>query len=197
MTARHSARISFPSETAKTMLVLPTSIARSMRQILSEKHFAGGNRAHATGALPKQQGAPLVNAFEHATRLLFGQPRNDALAQTCRARQPRVTDRGEAFAAPSLIPFGEVGGEMKQSVAGLRWRGDQSGKRGRRVVGSLWMGDEIDAYPDRKPWRQFASLAGGFQKDAGDLLAVRQHVVRPLDAKVRSRGETREHVGRR
>src|SRR6185437_14924498 len=102
---------------------------------LREKHFAGGDVADAVRGLAQDEGAGLVDAFEHAARLPCRQPRADARAQSCRAGQPRIADRREAATAPHLIPPREMGGEMKQGVVRRRYSRAQGPERGRWKFG--------------------------------------------------------------
>src|SRR6185437_8818132 len=98
---------------------------------LSEEHFWRRERANESSADAQQQGAVVVYAFEHATRLLMRQPCANTAAQPCGAREPGIADRGKALAAPDLIPFGVVGREMKERVVPLGRRYAKCRKRGR------------------------------------------------------------------
>src|SRR6185312_9891490 len=129
--------------------------------------------------------AILVYAFEHPTCLLMRQPGTDAAAQSSSTRQPGIADRTKTFGAPDLIPFGEVGGEVKQRIV-RRWRQcAQGGKRGRGKFRVLGVSCQVHADANGEPWRRRVTLTGRFQQDAGDLPATSQNIVRPFDAKLR------------
>ena len=114
---------SLPSWTAKTMLVLPASMASSMAA-LREKHFAGGDGAHAG---PRFR-AGARRRFRRCLRTRHSSP-HVAAARGCarqpgRARQPASRMRRKPLAAPDLIPLGEAAARCSSASIGARRRLD-------------------------------------------------------------------------
>ena len=126
-----------------------------------------------SGASRRISAPRLIDAFEHAGRLLRCQPRADARAEARRARQPRVADGREALRAPHLIPFREVGREVRSSAS----VGDGGGtpSAASEVAGNSVSGGKCARLMPMPMASQSGSAAGagGFEQDAGDLLASR------------------------
>ena len=86
---------------------------------LREEDFAGRYNSHAPVVFTQKQRTTFIDAFEHAACLLMRQSGSNPATQTGCSCEPGVTDCCKPLAAPNLIPFGEVGREVKKGDVGL------------------------------------------------------------------------------
>src|ERR1700677_1719011 len=115
---RHWAIQLWPSCTAKRVLVLPCSMASSMRSrvLVLEEDVAGGDPAHRAFGRPKPQSAVRVQPLGDAGDGFVRQPRRAGLAEAVGARRPGVGDGREALPRPDITPALEMGGQFRKRL---------------------------------------------------------------------------------
>ena len=171
-------------------------IDREQHRSGSEEHVAGGDMADLGRALAQNQRPAFVNAFEHAGNLLMRSGgRGCACPDWLRApARHRGSGRSLARARPHTISRNRSRGDAKFPAASVT---------GRQAPRSRWREIRCRAgWCARLMPMPMASHRGAapaplaeFQKNAGDLLAIDQHVIGPFHAGLRGRRQLRHGIG--
>ena len=165
-------------QTAKTMLVLPASMASSIRRTPRRRTIAA--RCHAAGAVVQQQRAARRRCLRTRRHgFLVRQPRPDARAQARGARQPGRRARSRSPRSSRHHTNGRTAARRQQSRAASGANRRAPRQRGGGKFGAAGECARLMPMPmaSQRPARSAA-----FQQDAGQLSAVGQHVIGPFDA---------------
>src|SRR5579859_1033705 len=146
---RHWAIHALPSCTAKRVLVLPCSMAKSMGSGPSEKDVAGRYALQRAVVQPESEGAVRVHALGDTQERAVGQARLAAFAQPVGAGRPALGDRRKPLCRPKLAPGFKPAGQHLDSVGWLgRRTGHVLGERGGRTLDIGGRVGQIDSDAD-------------------------------------------------
>ncbi len=204
---RHSPRIAPPSsKTAKTVLVLPVSMARSIARIRLQA--VDGWFGRTSPALMRRtppspstsERAGLVEAAKDAAHRLAAAADGDGPAEPVGARHPGRADGGEAGIGPAPQPVVETLAERSRGRLKRDRGGARAGQRCRGIddLARRRVGSDIDADADDDPVQaQPSAVDRQFQQDARNFAAADKNVIRPLAADRRVIGQIAPRPRRR
>src|SRR4029077_714245 len=178
---------SAPSQIANTALVLFALMASSIAASSARrrKNFTRGDAAAAVIAL-KHQRTVMIEVEKAAVERQFFEADTDRLSDPAGAAQPTGAHRREPLLPPALGPKREMDRQRFEQCC----RGDPRealiGQRGGRIFETTGCRDQIDPDPEDHEIEHAARRHFRFEQDTGELLSVRQQIVRPFEAQLQS-----------